>query len=109
MRKKSSGKELPDYIENRIWLKSYPPELPAEVEIPENETIATIAASAAKKYGDMVAQIFYGREFTYNQLDGIIRRFAAALKNLGIEKGETFAIHAPNCQQFPIGTSRLTP
>lgn len=102
MGKGASKKELPDYIKNRIWLKSYPPELPAEVEIPENETIATIAASAAKKYGDMVAQIFYGREFTYTQLDGMIRRFATALKNLGIEKGDTFAIHSPNCPQFAI-------
>ncbi len=102
MSKDASIEELPDYIKNRIWLKSYPPELPADVEIPEDETIATIAASAAKKYGDMVAQIFYGREFTYNQLDGMIRRFATALKNLGIEKGDTFAIYSPNCPQFSI-------
>ncbi|MEM1658273.1 MAG: long-chain fatty acid--CoA ligase [Candidatus Jordarchaeales archaeon] len=98
---KVSG-ELPDYIKKRIWLKSYPPELPAEVEIPENETIASIAASAAKKYGDMVSMVFYGREFTYTQMDNLIRRFATALKKLGVEKGETLAIHAPNCPQFAI-------
>ena len=95
-------RELPEYVKNRIWLKAYPPGLPAEIEIPEGETIATIARSAKEKYGDMVSTVFYGREFTYNEMDNLIRRFATALHEMGVEKGETFAIYAPNCPQFSI-------
>ncbi|MEX2752093.1 MAG: long-chain fatty acid--CoA ligase [Candidatus Freyarchaeota archaeon] len=100
---KPKGKELPDYIKNRIWLKKYPPDLPKEVKIPGDKSIPELAEEAADKWPDSVNIIFYGREFTRKEFKNYIDRLATAFqKNLGIRKGDKIAIYLPNCPQFII-------
>ncbi|MEM3650537.1 MAG: AMP-binding protein, partial [Candidatus Jordarchaeaceae archaeon] len=100
---KTKGKELPDYIKNRIWLKKYPPDLPKEVKIPDDKSIPELAEEAADKWPDSVNIIFYEREFTRKEFKNYIDRLATAFqKNLGIRKGDKIAIYLPNCPQFII-------
>jgi len=96
------SKELPEYIKNRIWLKTYPEGYPAEVEIPEDKDLYQIVDEARKKWGDEVNMIFYGRKVTRNEIADGADRLATALHDLGVRKGDTVAIYLPNCPQFPI-------
>ena len=96
------SQELPDYIKNRIWLKSYPEGLPAEVEIPEDKSIYEILDEARKKWGNEVNIIFYGRKFTRNEIAEGADSIATALHDLGVKKGDKVAIYLPNCPQFPM-------
>ncbi|MEM3594503.1 MAG: hypothetical protein QXS27_07220 [Candidatus Jordarchaeaceae archaeon] len=54
--------ELPDYIKNRIWLKSYPEDVPHEVKIPKNKSIPDLFDESTSKKPDYVNIIFYGTD-----------------------------------------------
>ncbi|MEM2265432.1 MAG: long-chain fatty acid--CoA ligase [Candidatus Hadarchaeales archaeon] len=85
----------------RPWLKSYPPGVPAEIEVP-NKSIPEIFDEASEKYADKTALIFYGRKISYRELRENVDRFATALHDLGVKKGERVALYLPNCPQFVI-------
>ena len=59
--------------------------------------------SSARQWPERNAIIFGGMELTYAELDNLSDRFAAALAEMGVEKGDRVAIHLPNCPQFAIG------
>lgn len=94
--------EVPNYVKNRYWGKYLPKGMTLELEIPENMTLIDIFKNGAKKFKDKVSLDFYGREYTFNALDILTRRFAAGLLDLGIKKGDVIALWLPNCPQFAI-------
>lgn len=49
-----------------------------------------------------IAIIFGGMELTYRELKDLSDRFASALVDLGVKKGDRVAINLINCPQFPI-------
>jgi len=87
--------------EKRPWLKWYPEGCPTDVEIPV-QSIVERYDEAVKKWGNKTAVIFYGRKFKYKELRESSLRFATALHDLGIKKGDIVAILVPNCPQFMI-------
>jgi len=42
-------------------------------------------------------------KMTYAQLNALVDRFAAALQQLGIKKGDRVGVYIANCPQFIIG------
>ena len=46
--------------------------------------------------------IFYGKKITYQALKDLIDRFATALADLGVGKGDTVALYLLNCPQYAI-------
>jgi long-chain acyl-CoA synthetase len=94
--------EVPDYIINRYWEKFLPKGMTLDLEIPENMTLIDIFKMGSKEFKDKVALDFYGREYTFNELDILTRRFAAGLLDLGVKKGDVIALWLPNCPQFSI-------
>lgn len=94
--------EVPEFIKKRYWLeKSWVDGLPADVEVPERP-VYEIIDEACMKFSDRTAIVFYGFEIKYGQLKDYIDRFATALSEKGVKKGDTVAIYAPNCPQFAI-------
>lgn len=55
-----------------------------------------------RKYPDRIAIIFAGQEITYRELHDLVCRFARALHEMGVKKGERVAIHLANCPQSAI-------
>ncbi|MFX1573640.1 MAG: AMP-binding protein [Promethearchaeota archaeon] len=94
--------ELPDYIKNRVWQDSLPKGMTLELEIPDDMTLIDVALNGAKKFKEKIAMDFYGREYTFDEMGILTRRFAAGLKDLGIKKGDIVALWLPNCPQFAI-------
>ena len=73
---------------------------------PVNGFLDQTAARAA----DRIAIHFGGMELTYGELKNLADRFASALDDLGVKKGDRVAIHLLNCPQFAIayyGTLRV--
>lgn len=87
--------------EERPWLKWYPDGCPSDVEIPV-KSITRYFDEAIEKWGNKTAVIFYGRKFRYKEMRDLSLKFAAALHDLGIRKGDIVAILVPNCPQFMI-------
>jgi long-chain acyl-CoA synthetase len=87
---------------NRIWLKSYPPGIPADVE-PREDTLKALLETVCARYGDRAAFSNFGATISYRELDSLSRNFAAYLqKVLRIPKGERIAIMMPNVLQYPV-------
>jgi len=87
--------------EERPWLKFYLPEVPPDVDIPERSVIETFD-EATDKWKDKTALIFYGAKISYRQLRDEVDRFATALCDLGIKKGDKVALLLLNSPQFII-------
>lgn len=82
-------------------LKCWPKGVFKQLSYPE-VPVYQILRSAASQWPWRNAIIFGGSELTYQELDQLSDRFAAALTKLGVRKGDRVAVHLPNCPQFAI-------
>jgi len=87
---------------NRIWLKSYPPGVPAEIDPSRLTSVVELLRQACTTYRDRVAFEQMGRGMTFARLDELTRDFAAWLQAAGMAKGDRIAIMLPNTLQYPI-------
>jgi long-chain acyl-CoA synthetase len=90
-------------MQERVWHRAYLPGLPPSIDY-ETITLSQALARTAKDYPDNVALILMGKRITYRQLDEYVNRFANALAELGIGKGDKVALVLPNMPQIVIAT-----
>jgi len=83
----------------KLWLKNYEPQVPHTLEYPERP-LHTNLEETARKYPDATATIFLNHKIPYKELNELADRFAAALQQLGVKKGDRVAIYMANCPQF---------
>ena len=86
----------------KIWLSSYPPGVPAEIDYRAHRSIGELFEKNAAAFRDRPAFHNMGRTITFGDLDGISRDFAAWLQARGLGKGARVAIMMPNCLQYPV-------
>lgn len=86
----------------RIWLQSYPKEIPADIDIDHIPSLVALFEDACRKYADLVAYISMGKEMTYGELDVATREFAGWLQSIGLKKGDRVALMMPNLLQYPV-------
>jgi long-chain acyl-CoA synthetase len=98
--KKESAEALAQYTK-RPWTKWYAKGVPADVEIPE-KSIPELIDDGVRKWGDKPAIFFYGRKLSHKEIHELSLRFATALYDLGVRKGDKVGILLPNCPQFVI-------
>jgi len=91
-------------IVEKIWLeKSYPPGVEFEIDADKYNSLADLFCKYTKLYQDNIAFINMGAELTYGELAQQVDDFAAYLQqDLGLIKGDKFAIMIPNLLQYPI-------
>ena len=88
---------------DRIWLRSYPAGMPAEIDADRFRSIPDMLDFAFERFADRPAFHNLGRSLSYAALDRLSRHFAAYLQGLpGMAKGERVAIMAPNLLQYPV-------
>ena len=87
---------------DKIWLKSYPQGVPAEIGIDHLPSLVALFEEACTKYASKVAYISMGATMTYRQLDQRSREFAGWLQSLGLQKGDRVALMMPNLLQYPV-------
>lgn len=87
--------------EERPWLKLYPADVPADIEIPVKSVVEAFNEST-EKWADRTAVIFYGKKISYKDLRDKVDRFARALSDLGVKKGDTVALLLLNSPEHII-------
>ncbi len=95
-----SSAPAPTYAD-QPWLSSYPPDVPADVDVPA-VPLTRLLDDAAASFPTTVALAFLGTRITYRDLKDSVDRFATALAGLGVKKGDRLAIVLPNCPQNVI-------
>jgi long-chain acyl-CoA synthetase len=86
----------------KIWLSSYPPGVPAEVDYSAHRSIGELFETNAARFRDRPAFYNMGTTIMFGQLERMSRDFAAWLQSRGLGKGARVAIMMPNCLQYPI-------
>ena len=86
---------------SKPWLTYYPEGVPEEVPIPD-KSVVDLFDEVSSKYGKKAALIFYGKKITYLELRELADRFATALADLGVAKGDRVALYLLNCPQYVI-------
>ena len=88
----------------KFWLeKSYPPGVPFEIDPEKYSSLVEIINKYLAQYSDNTAFINMGKSLTYKEVHQQSTAFAAYLQqDLGLKKGDKFAIMMPNTLQYPI-------
>jgi long-chain acyl-CoA synthetase len=87
----------------KIWLKSYPPGVPAEIDASQYSSLKQLAEESFAQYADRTAFIQMDARLSFAELDNQSRAFAAWLQQVaGLDKGKRVAIMLLNTLQYPI-------
>ena len=88
----------------KIWLeKSYPPGVPFEINPDKYSSLVAMFNKYSVQYSDRTAFINMGAQISYTELAEQATAFAAYLQqDLGLKRGDKFAIMIPNTLQYPI-------
>ncbi|RDV03716.1 long-chain-fatty-acid--CoA ligase [Undibacter mobilis] len=86
----------------KIWLRNYPPGVPAEIDPSLYPSLVAMIEESFKAYPDRTAFVCMDKRMSYRELDDASRAFAAFLQSLGLKRGTRIAIMMPNILQSPV-------
>jgi len=87
----------------KVWLRSYPPGVPAEIDAREFASIPEILARSCAQFAGLPAFTCMDATITYAELDRLSRDFGAWLqRSAGLARGARVAIMMPNLLQYPV-------
>jgi len=87
---------------DRIWLKSYPPGVPADINFDEFKSVGALVDRKVVEFRERPAFHCMGKTISFGDLDTLSRAFGAWLQSKGYGKGVRVAIMMPNCLQYPV-------
>jgi long-chain acyl-CoA synthetase len=92
-----------DAAAGRIWLRDYPPDVPADIDPDAVPSLKHLFEEAFRKYAALTAYSNMGRALTYGDVDAMSQRFGGWLqKDAGLRKGDRVALMMPNILQYPV-------
>jgi len=86
----------------RIWLKSYPAGVPADIKFDEFKSVGDLVDKKVVEFRARPAFHCMGKTISFGELDALSRQFGAWLQSKGYGKGARVAIMMPNCLQYPV-------
>ncbi|PWG61635.1 AMP-binding protein [Spiribacter halobius] len=87
----------------RIWLASYSPGVPADIDPEAYPSLREIFDRSCERFAERRAFTCMGATLSYARLDALSRAFAAWLQHeAGLERGQRVAIMLPNLLQYPV-------
>jgi long-chain acyl-CoA synthetase len=92
---------------DKIWLKSYPPGVPAEIDPDQYGSLVQMLEESFQKYANNNAFVCMDKFLTYAELDSMSKRLAAWLQSRGMAKGARVAVMMPNVLQYPVALAAI--
>ncbi|MFA6266812.1 MAG: long-chain-fatty-acid--CoA ligase [Pseudolabrys sp.] len=89
----------------RIWLRNYPPGVPADIDPSQYPSLVAMFEESFKAFADRTAFICMDKALSYRQLEETSRAFAAYLQGLGLARGTRVAVMMPNVLQCPVAVT----
>ncbi|WP_027349430.1 AMP-binding protein [Halotalea alkalilenta] len=87
---------------NTPWLESYPPGVPAEIDVTRFDSLVDMFDQACERYAPRQAYVCMGTAIDYRRLSALSNDFAAWLQAHGMGKGDRIALMMPNLLQYPV-------
>ncbi len=91
----------------KIWLKSYPPGVPSEIDATQYRSLVHLLEESFQKYASRNAFVCMDKFLTYAELDEHSKRLGAWLQSRGMKKGARVAVMMPNVLQYPIAIAAI--
>src|SRR5215831_471316 len=98
---RQTNPQTPSPYAERPWLRHYDYWVPESANFPR-QSVYQILNLAATYFHDRPATAFLDAQLTFAELKQQVDRLAAALAELGINKGDRVGIMLPNCPQYLI-------
>jgi len=92
---------------DKIWLKSYPDGVPAEIDCTQYRSVTHLLEESFQKYADRNAFVCMDKFMTYRELDQLSRQMGAWLQSKGLQRGARVAIMLPNVLQYPVAMAAI--
>ncbi len=86
----------------KIWLKSYPENVNAEIGALQHSSVAELLISSCKTNASQPAFTCMGKTLNYSDIDAYSTKIAGWLQSRGLEKGDRVAIMMPNILQYSV-------
>src|SRR3954469_11700217 len=80
----------------RIWLKHYPPGVPADIDPSAYPSLVAMLEESFAKYRNDNAFVSMDKMLTYGELDKLSRSLGAWLQGKGVKQGARVALMMPN-------------
>jgi long-chain acyl-CoA synthetase len=91
----------------KIWLKSYPEGVPAEIDSTQYRSVTHLLEESFRKYADRNAFVCMDKFLTYGELDQLSQKMGAWLQGKGLQSGARVAIMLPNVLQYPVAMAAI--
>jgi len=89
----------------KIWLKHYPPSVPAEIDVAQFTSLVAMLEDSFGRYRDLPACKFMGQALSFGRIDAMSRDFAAWLQSQGFAPGDRIALMMPNVPQYLVAVA----
>ncbi len=86
----------------KIWLKSYPPGVPHDVQPGQYRSVAHLLEESFRKHASSPFSVCMDRWMNYGDLERLSGALGAYLQGLGLQPGSRVAIMLPNIPQFGV-------
>ncbi|HWW72653.1 MAG TPA: long-chain-fatty-acid--CoA ligase [Duganella sp.] len=91
----------------KIWLKSYPPGMPTEVDTSQYRSLVQLLEESFHQFADRNAYVCMDKFLTYAELDAYSKRLGAWLQSRAMKQGARVGIMLPNVLQYPIAIAAI--
>ena len=92
---------------DKIWLKSYPPNMPTEIDPDQYGSLVQLLEESFKKFAARNAYVCMDKYLTYGELDTYSKHMAGWLQSRGLKKSARVAVMMPNVLQYPIAIAAI--
>ncbi len=92
---------------DKIWLKSYPPGVPAEIDPTRYSSLGELLEEAFREHRAKPAFVCMDETISYGELDALSRKLAAWFQSKGLARGTRIAIMMPNVLQYPVAIAAI--
>jgi long-chain acyl-CoA synthetase len=92
---------------DKFWLKSYPANMPTEINPDQYGSLVQLLEESFTKFADRNAYVCMDKFLTYREIDTYSKSMAAWLQTRGLKKGARVAVMMPNVLQYPIAIAAI--
>jgi long-chain acyl-CoA synthetase len=91
----------------RPWLKSYPPSVPADVDVSRYASLVDILDESFRRYARRPAAVCMNSTVSFGAIDEMSQSLGAWLQAKGLARGARVAIMMPNVPQYPVAIAAV--
>ncbi|WP_407062194.1 long-chain-fatty-acid--CoA ligase [Caldimonas mangrovi] len=92
---------------SKPWLNHYPPNVPAEIDSQQYDSLPDLLEESFRKYASRRAAMCMDVAITFRDIDEMSGALGAWLQQQGLQRGARVALMMPNVLQYPVAIAAV--